>query len=57
MRDKCISQELSWEQPAIKWEAVLEELMFGETRSSAGAQTPAEAKASIPTPVQVPLLP
>lgn len=53
MRDKCIGQDLSWEQPAVKWEAVLEELMFGESPSRAGAQTPSQAKASVPTPVQV----
>ena len=56
MRDKCIGQELSWERPAVKWEAVLEELFYGE--SAAAPQpprpSPAEAKASVTTPVQVP---
>jgi granule-bound starch synthase len=41
----CISQDLSWSQPAKKWEAVLEEMV----RGCAGA--PAK-KASVPTPVQ-----
>lgn len=26
MRDRCIAQDLSWSQPAKKWEAVLTEL-------------------------------
>ena len=56
MRDKCIGQELSWERPAVKWEAVLEELFYG-SEAAAAAQPPrpslAEAKASVTTPVQV----
>ena len=57
MRDKCIGQELSWERPAVKWEAVLEELFFGAENAAAPQQprpSPAEAKASVTTPVQVP---
>ena len=55
MRDKCIGQELSWERPAVKWEAVLEELFFGATAPapSAPRPSPAETKASVATPVQV----
>jgi len=57
MRDKCIGQELSWERPAVKWEAVLEELFFGAEGAAAPQQpsrpSPAEAKASVTTPVQV----
>ncbi|EFN54355.1 hypothetical protein CHLNCDRAFT_58262 [Chlorella variabilis] len=29
MRDRCIAQDLSWSQPAKKWEAVLTELKYG----------------------------
>jgi granule-bound starch synthase len=29
MRDRCIAQDLSWAQPAKKWEAVLTELKYG----------------------------
>ena len=57
MREKCIGQELSWEQPAIKWEAVLEELMFGASATKADGRTAVEAKASVPTPVEVRLWP
>jgi len=58
MRDKCIGQELSWERPAVKWEAVLGELFFGAESAAAAPQqqprpSPAEAKASVTTPVQV----
>ena len=55
MRDKCIGQELSWERPAVKWEAVLEELFFGAAAPapSPPRPSPAEAKASVTTPVQV----
>lgn len=41
----CINQDLSWSQPAKKWEAVLEELVKGCTAAPA-------KKASVPTPVQ-----
>lgn len=30
MRAKCIGQDLSWEVPAQKWEAVLQELRAGK---------------------------
>eukprot|EP01025_Chloroclados_australasicus_P048520 TRINITY_DN54_c8_g1_i3.p1 TRINITY_DN54_c8_g1~~TRINITY_DN54_c8_g1_i3.p1 ORF type:complete len:648 (+),score=104.64 TRINITY_DN54_c8_g1_i3:27-1970(+) len=40
----CISQDLSWAKPALKWEGVLEELMSG---SAAGT----EKKSSVQTPV------
>ena len=54
MRDKCIGQELSWERPAVKWEAVLEELFFGPSAPAPPPPrpSPAEAKASVATPVQ-----
>jgi granule-bound starch synthase len=41
----CINQDLSWAQPAKKWEAVLEEVYKGCTAAPA-------KKASVPTPVQ-----
>lgn len=41
----CIAQDLSWSQPAKKWEAVLEEVVKGCTKAPA-------KKASVPTPVQ-----
>jgi granule-bound starch synthase len=41
----CINQDLSWAQPAKKWEAVLEEIVKGCTAAPA-------KKASVPTPVQ-----
>ena len=47
MRDRCISQDLSWAKPAAKWEAVLEDL-------SSGGATAAETgpkKAAVTTPV------
>lgn len=47
MRDACIAQDLSWAVPARKWEAVLEELKFGQ----AVATEAAVAKAAVPTPV------
>ncbi|KAL4418651.1 hypothetical protein ABPG77_011401, partial [Micractinium sp. CCAP 211/92] len=48
MRDRCISQDLSWAQPAKKWEAVLTELKYGP-----GPTPEATAdKASVSTPVQ-----
>lgn len=48
MRDRCISQDLSWAQPAKKWEAVLTELKYGP-----GPTPEASAdKASVTTPVQ-----
>jgi len=42
----CIAQDLTWAEPAKKWEATLEELMMGEAESSA------TKKASVATPVQ-----
>lgn len=30
MRAKCIGQDLSWEVPAQKWEAVLQEMRAGK---------------------------
>ena len=48
MRDRCISQDLSWAQPAKKWEAVLTELKFGP-----GPTPEASAdKAAVTTPKQ-----
>ncbi|PSC71300.1 GBSSIb [Micractinium conductrix] len=48
MRDRCISQDLSWAQPAKKWEAVLTEMKFGP-----GPTPEASAdKAAVTTPVQ-----
>jgi granule-bound starch synthase len=41
----CINQDLSWSQPAKKWEAVLEEVYKGCTAAPA-------KKASVATPVQ-----
>lgn len=45
MVQSCISQDLSWSQPAKKWEAVLEEMVTGCTTAA-----PAK-KASVATPV------
>lgn len=36
MVKNCISQDLSWAEPAKKWEAILEELKFGPSAASAG---------------------
>lgn len=48
MRSRCIAQDLSWSQPAKKWEAVLTELKYGP-----GPTPEASAdKASVTTPVQ-----
>lgn len=48
MRDRCISQDLSWSQPAKKWEAVLTELKYGP-----GPTPEATAdKHSVTTPTQ-----
>jgi len=44
MSAKCISQDLTWKEPAKKWEAVLEELFFEEEK---GAK-----KAEVDTPVK-----
>eukprot|EP00959_Pyramimonas_sp_CCMP1952_P129091 2699462-Pyramimonas_sp.AAC.1 len=30
----CIGQDLTWKEPAKKWEGVLEELFFGKAESS-----------------------
>ena len=48
MRDACIAQDLSWKQPAKKWEAVLTELKYGLTAPSESSAQ----KAAVPTPVQ-----
>ena len=49
MRDRCIAQDLSWAQPAKKWEAVLTEMKYGPKY---GATPEASAdKASVQTPV------
>jgi hypothetical protein len=45
IRLKAISQELSWNKPAKKWEAVLEELADGSVAAKV-------AKESVATPVQ-----
>jgi granule-bound starch synthase len=48
MRDRCIAQDLSWAQPAKKWEAVLTELKYGP-----GPTPEATAdKNSVTTPTQ-----
>lgn len=48
MREACIAQDLSWKEPAKKWEAVLTEMKHGiASTPEAGAQ-----KVSIATPVQ-----
>jgi granule-bound starch synthase len=46
MRDRCISQDLSWAKPAAKWEAVLEDLSSGGPTAETGAK-----KAAVTTPV------
>lgn len=46
MRDRCISQDLSWEKPAAKWEAVLQDLSSGGATAETGAK-----KAAVTTPV------
>jgi len=30
----CIGQDLTWKEPAKKWEAVLEELVYGKAEKS-----------------------
>merc|ERR1719231_549038 len=35
MSKSCIGQDLTWKEPAKKWEGVLEELYFGDAESSA----------------------
>jgi granule-bound starch synthase len=45
---KCISQDLSWDIPAKKWEGVLEEL---SSMDAPAAQIGADKKASVTTPV------
>ena len=60
MRERCIVQELSWEKPARKWEAVLEELWHSQAAPTATQQAATATKqaaaeqrrASHPTPVQ-----
>lgn len=38
MVSKCINQDLSWKEPAKKWEAALEELSFGQDKSAKKAE-------------------
>ena len=45
---KCISQDLSWDGPAKKWEGILEELSSGDAPAAAAG---AEKKQSISTPI------
>lgn len=48
MSYKCIAQDLSWDEPAKKWEAVLTEMKYG-----GGSHEPqTQAKNSVQTPVQ-----
>lgn len=49
MRDACIAQDLSWSQPAKKWEAVLTELKYGQFGPTPEATAD---KAAVTTPVQ-----
>jgi granule-bound starch synthase len=49
MVEACVAQDLSWAQPAKKWEGVFEGLLSGEGRGTAKAasvRTPVEAKAA-----------
>jgi len=46
MRAKCIGQDLSWEVPAQKWEAVLQEMRAGKPNRAP------EASSFSPTPVK-----
>lgn len=58
MQERCIVQELSWEKPAKKWEAVLEELAAAPSKPT--TQPPSKAArdstfaraGSFSTPVQ-----
>ena len=46
MRDACIGQDLSWAQPALKWEAMIEEMLGGgggAAAKKAGVVAPAAA--------------
>ena len=47
MSKACIAQDLSWEKPARKWEAVLEEIKTGSGSATA-------AKNEVQTPVNTP---
>jgi len=47
MSTKCISQDLSWDIPAKKWEGILEELMSTDAPAAAKG---AEKKSSVTTP-------
>jgi granule-bound starch synthase len=47
MRHACISQDLSWAGPALKWEAILTELKYGTAVADM-----TEVKESVPTPVE-----
>lgn len=44
MRRNCITQDLSWEKPARKWEAVVEEVLDGGKAAT-------DKKQSVNTPV------
>ena len=52
MRERCIVQELSWEKPARKWEAVLEELWHSQAAAPTKQAAAELRRASHPTPVQ-----
>lgn len=55
MREACIDQDLSWAKPARKWEAVLEELVWGTgPQASPKPPTAAQRKAAVTTPVNTP---
>jgi len=45
---KCISQDLSWDMPAKKWEGVLQEMASGDIGTSAAG---AEKKESVTVPI------
>ena len=47
MSKACIAQDLSWEKPARKWEAILEEIKTGSASATA-------AKNDVQTPVNTP---
>lgn len=43
MVERCITQDLTWKEPAKKWEAVLEEMKFAESQAGKKAQVPTPA--------------
>jgi len=45
MRDACIKQDLSWSEPARKWEALVEEMKAVEVEEAVAK------KESVATPV------